>query len=155
MRRLAEMDHVDKMWQIGIRGIGSSRKHDFEDARNYGSQIVSPEDMRSMGGVEALIEQFPKNERYYITFDIDGLDITYASGTGTPSPGGLTYDEVRKLFVGLAERGDVIGMDLVEVAPCYDPNGATAMVGARLIMDLLGAMLKKKEKLGLLKGQMK
>jgi len=153
MRRLSEAEHVDKMWQIGIRGIGSSRKIDFDAARNYGSQIISPRDLRKMGGVQALLKQFPKDERYYISFDIDGLDITYASGTGTPSPGGLTYDEANELLVGIAERGEVVGMDLVEVAPCLDLNQATSIVASRLIDDLIAAVLQKKKRQGLLKGQ--
>lgn len=154
IRRMSEMDHVQKIWQIGIRGIGSSHKSDFEDARNYGSTIVSPRQLRKMG-IDALLETMPKDEKYFITFDIDGLDATIAQGTGTPSPGGLYYNEVQELLEGIAKRGNVIGFDLVEVAPCYDPSGMTCQTAARLILDFIGFITKERERKGLLLSQRK
>lgn len=154
IRRLSEMDHVQKIWQVGIRGIGSSHKSDFEDAHSYGSTIVSPRQLRKMG-IDALLETMPKDEKYFITFDIDGLDATIAQGTGTPSPGGLYYNEVQELLEGVAKRGNVIGFDLVEVAPCYDPSGMTCQTAARLILDFIGFITKEREKKGLLLSQRK
>ncbi len=152
MRRIAEMDHVERMWQLGIRGIGSSRKSDFEDARKYGSTIISPKEMRKMG-IEAIIDQLPEGDNYFVTFDIDGLDAALAHGTGTPSAGGLYYDEVNELFEKIAKRGNVIGFDLVEVAPPYDPSGVTAQTAARLILDFIMFITKEREMKGLLVGQ--
>ncbi|MBQ3125989.1 MAG: agmatinase [Clostridia bacterium] len=152
IRRLSEMDHVKKIWQVGIRGIGSSHRSDFEEARAYGSTIVSPRQLRKMG-IEALLETMPKDENYFITFDIDGLDATIAMGTGTPSPGGLYYNEVQELLEGVAKRGNVIGFDLVEVAPCYDHSGMTCQTAARMILDFIGFITKEKEKKGTLLSQ--
>ena len=151
-RRLSEMDHVQKIGQGGIRGIGSSHKSDFEDARRYGSAIVSPRQLRTMG-IDALLETMPAGENYFVTFDIDGLDAAIAQGTGTPSPGGLFYDEVQELLEGIAKRGNVVGFDLVEVAPCYDPSGITCQTAARLILDFIGFITKEREKKGLLLSQ--
>ncbi|SMQ81240.1 agmatinase [Bacillus sp. OV166] len=144
IRRLSEMDHVQKIFQFGIRGISSSLKEDVDAAREYGSVILSPRQIRKMG-IERVIELLPEGEKYYITLDIDGLDPSVAPGTGTPSPGGFIYDEVNELLEGIAKRGNVIGFDLVEVAPPYDPAGMTGQVGARLALDLLSFVLKEKE----------
>ena len=144
IRRLSEMDHVQKIFQFGIRGISSSLKEDVDAAREYGSVILSPRQIRKMG-IERVIELLPEGEKYYITLDIDGLDPSVAPGTGTPSPGGFIYDEVNELLEGIAKRGKVIGFDLVEVAPPYDPAGMTGQVGARLALDLLSFVLKEKE----------
>ena len=144
IRRLSEMDHVQKIFQFGIRGISSSLKEDVDAAREYGSVILSPRQIRKMG-IESVLELLPEGEKYYITLDIDGLDPSVAPGTGTPSPGGFIYDEVNELLEGIANRGKVIGFDLVEVAPPYDPAGMTGQVGARLALDLLSFVLKEKE----------
>lgn len=144
IRRLSEMDHVQKIFQFGIRGISSSLKEDVDAAREYGSVILSPRQIRKMG-IERVIELLPEGEKYYITLDIDGLDPSVAPGTGTPSPGGFIYDEVNELLEGIAKRGKVIGFDLVEVAPPYDPAGMTGQVGARLALDLLSFVLKEIE----------
>ena len=72
----------------------------------------------------------------YISFDVDGLDPAYAPGTGTPEVGGLTTREALRLLRGL--RGlDLIGGDVVEVAPPFDPSGNTALVGATLMYEIL------------------
>ena len=68
-----------------------------------------------------------------------------APGTGTPSPGGLYYDEVNELLEGIAKRGNVIGFDLVEVSPPYDPTGMTSQTGARIMLDFISFILKEKE----------
>ncbi|MDM5454189.1 agmatinase [Peribacillus simplex] len=145
IRRLSEMNHVQKIFQLGIRGISSSKKEDVDASREYGSVILSPRQMRKMG-FEQVLELIPAGEKYYITMDIDGLDPSIAPGTGTPSPGGLLYDEVNEILHGIAKRGEVIGFDMVEVAPPYDHAGITGQVAARLSLDLLSYVLKEKEK---------
>ena len=72
----------------------------------------------------------------YITFDIDALDPAIAPGTGTPEPGGFSYYEAKAILLAVCERTNVIGMDLVEVAPKYDgPGQVTSLHGARLILS--------------------
>lgn len=144
IRRLSELDHVKEIFQFGIRGISSSLKEDVDAARKYGSTILSPRKMRKMG-VEEVLAQIPEGEKYYVTIDIDGIDPSIAPGTGTPSPGGLLYDEVNELLEGIAKRGEVVAFDLVEVAPPYDPTGITGQTAARISLDLLSYVLKQKE----------
>src|SRR5699024_5980526 len=97
MRRMSEMNHINKMAQFGIRGVGSSQKDDFDDARDYGSEILSPKQIRKIG-IKNVLQNMPDNEKYYVTIDIDGLDASLAPGAGSPSPGGLNYDEVSEIL---------------------------------------------------------
>ena len=61
------------------------------------------------------MEQMPDAERYFVTIDIDGIDPSVAPGTGTPSPGGFSYDEANELLEALAKKGEIVGFDFVEV----------------------------------------
>lgn len=144
IRRLSELEHVKDIFQFGIRGISSSLKEDVDAAREYGATILSPNKMREKG-IEGLLELLPKGEKYYITIDIDGIDPSVAPGTGTPSPGGLYYDEVNELLKAISNHGEVIAFDLVEVAPQYDLTGMTGQTAARIMLDLLSYVTKKKE----------
>ena len=97
-------------------------------------------------GIIKILEQIPKNKRYYITIDIDAFDPSIASGTGTPSHGGFYYYEILELLDGLTKRGNVVGIDLVEVAPDYDLSGSTSFLAAQLLMNLLGRILHNRPK---------
>ncbi|MEH7415743.1 agmatinase [Neobacillus drentensis] len=145
MRRMAEMDHFNEMVQLGIRGIGSSIKEDFDDARAYGSVILSPKQIRKIG-IDGVLSRIPKGGCYFLTIDVDGIDPSICPGTGTPSPGGFSYDEVNALLEAIVQRGEVVAFDFVEVAPAYDPTGMTGQTAARLILDLMGFITKKWEK---------
>ena len=92
-------------------------------------------------GVDAVLDRIPASKRYYVTIDIDGFDPSIAPGTGTPSHGGFLYYEILELMDGLARRGDIIGLDLVEVAPDYDPTGSTSTLAAQLLLNIIGRML--------------
>lgn len=144
MRRMSEMDHINKMTQLGIRGVGSSQRSDFEDARKYGSNILSPKQLRKIG-IDQALSNMPNDEKYYVTIDIDGLDASVAPGAGSPSPGGFYYDEVNEILEAIAKKGEVIGFDLVEVNPLYDQTGVTSQIAARLIIDFIGFILKERE----------
>ncbi len=139
LRRASEMEHIVGMTQMGIRNVSSSNRDDYDAARAAGSQILSVRDVRRLG-TEGVLECIPTGTAYYITIDIDGFDPSIAPGTGTPSHGGFTYYEVLEIIQALSKRskGNVIGMDLVEVAPAYDPTGQTSILAAQLLMNSLG-----------------
>lgn len=145
-RQMASMLHVEKIAHLGIRGIGSSRKSDFDDARAYGDLILSPRQMRRLGVAETL-NLLPRGERYFVTIDIDVMDYSIAAGTGSPMLGGLYYEEMTDLLEGVAKMGKVVGFDFVEVSPPYDdPGGTTCYLAARLISDFIGFVTKEREK---------
>jgi agmatinase len=140
MRRAAEKPYVTGLSQIGIRNVSSTAREGYEDARRMGSDILSVRQFRKLG-VEQVLERIPAGKRYYVTIDIDGFDPSIAPGTGTPSHGGFLYYEVLELLAGLAKRGPVVGVDLVEVAPDYDHTGTTAILAAQVLMNFIGRIL--------------
>ncbi|MPL91555.1 Guanidinobutyrase [bioreactor metagenome] len=137
MRRAAEKPWVEGMTQIGIRNVSSTAKEGYEAAQAMGSDILSVRMVRRLG-IEAVLERIPAGRRYYLTLDIDGFDPSIAPGTGTPSHGGFQYYEVLDIVAGLAKRGTIVGIDLVEVAPDYDHTGTTAILAAQILLNTLG-----------------
>jgi len=123
--------------QIGIRG-GQNFMDGIEFSQSSGMRVVFIEEFAERG-VNAIVEEARRvvgDGPTYISFDVDGLDPVYAPGTGTPEIGGITTLEAQQLLRGL--RGlNLIGGDVVEVAPPYDPSGNTALVGASLMFDIL------------------
>ena len=137
LRRSSEQSHVTGMTQLGIRNVSSSNRLDYDAARQAGSDILSVRDVRRLG-TQGVLERIPSGTDYYLTIDIDGFDPSIAPGTGTPSHGGFQYYEVLEIIEGVAKKGNVIGMDLVEVAPPYDPTGITSILAAQLLMNAIG-----------------
>lgn len=123
--------------QIGIRG-GQNFMEGIEFSQDNGMRVVFIEEFTEKG-VNAIIDEARRvvgDGPTYISFDVDGLDPVYAPGTGTPEIGGITTLEAQQLLRGL--RGlNLIGGDVVEVAPPFDPSGNTALVGASLMFDIL------------------
>ena len=140
MRRAAEKPWVKGLSQIGIRNVSSTAREGYEDARRFGSDILSVRQFRDIG-VAAVLNRIPAGERFYVTIDIDGFDPSIAPGTGTPSHGGFLYYEILELMDGLARRGNIVGLDLVEVAPDYDPTGSTSTLAAQLLLNIIGRVL--------------
>jgi len=123
--------------QIGIRG-GQNFMDGIDFSQSSGMRVVFIEEFAERG-VNAIVEEARRvvgDGPTYISFDVDGLDPVYAPGTGTPEIGGITTLEAQQLLRGL--RGlNLVGGDVVEVAPPYDPSGNTALVGASLMFDIL------------------
>lgn len=144
MRRAAEKDHVTGLSQIGIRNVSSTAREGYVQARAMGSDIQSVRQLRAMG-VAAMLDRIPDAGRYYLTIDIDAFDPSIAPGTGTPSHGGFLYYEVLELIDGLARRGDIVGVDLVEVAPDYDQTGTTSILAAQILLNTIGRILHHRQ----------
>lgn len=140
MRRAAEKPYVTGLTQIGIRNVSSTAREGYEDARKMGSDILSVRQMRRLG-VKDTLARIPEGKRYYLTIDIDAFDPSIAPGTGTPSHGGFLYYDVLELIDGLAQRGDIVGVDLVEVAPDYDLSGSTSILAAQILLNTIGRIL--------------
>ncbi len=123
--------------QIGIRGPQNTEEG-WGFSIDHGMRVIYMEEFTEMG-VEAVIAEARRvvgDGPTYISFDVDGLDPVYAPGTGTPEVGGLTTIEAQRLIRGL--RGlDLVGGDVVEVAPPFDPSGNTALVGATMMYEIL------------------
>ena len=141
-RRAVEEDLVDphRVMQIGLRATGYSAD-DFDWPREKGFRLVQVEECwhKSLSPLMAKVREQLGDGPVYVSFDIDSLDPAFAPGTGTPEIGGLTTIQGIEILRGC--RGlDLIGGDLVEVSPPYDPFGNTALVAANLLFELLCSM---------------
>ena len=137
MRRAAEKPYITGLTQVGIRNVSSTAKEGYEDARKMGSDIISVRQMRDLGA-QGVIDRIPAKARVYVTLDIDGFCPSIAPGTGTPSHGGFLYYEVLEMLQVVAKRHEIVGIDLVEVAPDYDHTGGTAILAAQILLNFLG-----------------
>jgi guanidinopropionase len=138
--RLAVEDGVldpKRTVQIGIRG-GQNSTDTWDFSRDAGMRVIFIEEFEDLGveGVIAEARHVVGDGPTYITFDVDGLDPVYAPGTGTPEPGGITTREALRMLRGFRNL-NLVGGDVVEVSPPFDPSGNTALVGATIMFELL------------------
>ena len=137
MRRAAEQDYVTGITALGIRNVSSTTKEGYDAARSMGDDILSVRQVRKLGP-DATAARIPAGARVYVTIDIDGFCPSIAPGTGTPSHGGFLYYEVLEILQNVANSHDIVGIDLVEVAPDYDRDGTTAILAAQVLLNFLG-----------------
>ncbi len=138
-RRAIEEGLLDprRVVQIGIRGaLYNDSENDWGEQQ--GIRVIDIDEFCAMG-VDAVIAEARRvvgEQPAYLSFDVDALDPVYAPGTGTPEIGGLTTLQAQQLIRGL--RGlNLIGGDVVEVSPPFDPSGNTALVAATLLFEIL------------------
>lgn len=128
MRRVVEMIGPQNLYQFGIRS-GTAEEWSFA------TQYVNfhPEEV-----LEPLKSVIPalKGKKVYVTLDIDVVDPAFAPGTGTPEPGGVSSREILSA-VGLLQDLDVVGFDLVEASPPYDPTDRTSILAAKILREAL------------------
>ena len=141
IRRAAEMPWFDRIFQIGIRGQGSARQQEYDDALAYGAEIVTSFDVLEQG-VQPVLDRIPDGGTYYLSIDADGVDPTVMPAVNAPAPGGLLYHHVRALIHGVVKKGRVLGMDIVEITPARDLNEITSIVAGRFIQNLIGAAVR-------------
>ena len=124
--------------QIGIRG---SAEFVWEFSYESGMTVIHAEDVTRRGVDDVIAEALTVvgGGPVYVSLDVDGIDPAFAPGTGTPEVGGLTPREVQTILRGLATT-DVVGGDVVEVAPQYDPSTNTAQVAAQMMFEILSMM---------------
>ena len=138
-RRAFEDDCLqnDKVFQIGLRGTGYS-PDDFDWGRKNGWTVIQAEECwhKSLKPLMAEIRAKIGDAPVYLSYDIDSLDPAFAPGTGTVEPGGLTIWQGLEIVRGCAGL-NLVGGDLVEVSPPYDPSGNTALIGANLLYEML------------------
>jgi guanidinobutyrase len=142
LRNAIEEDVVDprRVVQIGVRGSGYSAS-DFEWLSGLGGRVVQVEECwhRSLTPLMSEARAQLGDAPVYLTFDVDGLDPAFAPGTGTPEIAGLTPVQGVEIIRGC--RGlNLVGSDVVEVAPPYDVSGNTSLLAANLAFEQLCVM---------------
>ncbi len=143
MRRASEMPHVAGIVQVGMRGIGSARRAEVEDAARFGSHLVTARQVHAEG-VAAALRHIPEGARVVMTVDCDGLDPSMMPGVAAPSPGGLTYTQVIDIIAGVGTRGRLVGFDLVELFPPADIGGISALTASRLVVNAIGTIIRQR-----------
>ncbi len=138
-RRAVEEGLIDpaRSVQIGLRGSGYAAE-DFDWPVQQGFRVVPAEECwhRSLAPLMEQVRALMGAGPVYLSFDIDSLDPGFAPGTGTPEIGGLTTIQALEIVRGCAGLA-LVGADLVEVSPPYDPSGNTALIGAQLLFEML------------------
>ena len=141
-RRAIEENLIDpkKYVMLGIRGS----KYDADDLKwglEQGVTIITIDEYYKMGFKKSmdLIKKVLGNSKTYLTFDIDGIDPTFAPGTGTPEVGGFNVRE-SQLIIRALNKINFIGADVVEVSPPFDVNNLTSLVGANIAFEILCTM---------------
>jgi agmatinase/proclavaminate amidinohydrolase len=125
------------MVQIGIRGH-NPRPDSLDYARGHGVRVMTADEFAETGvrGTADLIRERVGDRPVYVSVDIDVVDPAFAPGTGTPEIGGMTTLQAQQMIRGL--RGlNLVGADVVEVSPPFDQGGATALVGATMMFELM------------------
>ena len=139
MRRASEMPWLKAMVQVGLRGVGSARQQEVDDALAFGSVFIRAREVHR-DGIDACLKRIPAADHYLITIDSDAFDTAIAPGVLFPSPGGLTFDETADLVRGIAQKGSIAGINLFEVRPELDTNSLTASTAAQLIINFIGTL---------------
>jgi len=150
IRRLIEEGHVlgKNYLQVGLRGYWPG-EDGFQFMREHGFRYHTMAEIERDGWpavVKRVLQEANDGPKHlYISLDIDVLDPSYAPGTGTPEPGGLTTRELFPLIRGLCTEKNLVGFDLVELNPLVDPGYTTALNANRLIQECLTGLAMRKK----------
>jgi len=135
MRRVKELLHINRIIHAGIRGYLNSGQGIRDSVKD--GNIIIPCDMLRQQGTDAILKHLG-NLPIYITFDSDVLDPTVCPGTTVPEPGGIDYLLAKDILIKLAQQGNLIGADFVELNPMYDPSQISSFHLTKLILDMIG-----------------
>ena len=151
MRRLIESGAVpgDRFVQVGLRGYWPPAEV-FAWMKEQGMVWHTKQEIWDRGFKEvmadAIAEALSKADKLYISLDVDSLDPAFAPGTGTPEPGGMAPVDLLRMVRQLALDHEVVGMDVVEVAPAYDVSDLTVNVAQRMVKEALAGMAERRRR---------
>lgn len=141
MRRAAEYPWVKSMVQVGIRGLGSGESWQHDDARRWGSRLVTSYALHE-NGPECVLGHVEPGTKIFISIDCDGLDPAMFPAVNMPTPGGLTYEDMIRLLRGVAAKAEIAGLALVEYVPSRDDRHLlSGQVAARIAAVTMGLAL--------------
>lgn len=142
MRRASELPFVRSIVQVGARGVGSARRQEVEAAAAWGARILPAETFRR-DGIEAVLRALPEDLPVLIALDLDAFDPSLVPAVNAPTPGGPLFPEVAALVRHVAATRPVLGVSVVELVPKLDATGVSAMVAARFVLNVVGAMVRR------------
>jgi len=141
IRRASEMQHIQSIFQVGIRGQGSARAEEVQAAQRYGANIITAQEFHAQG-LQAVLSKIPDGGNYYLSIDADGLDPAVMPAVYAPQPGGLAYTDTIGLIKGLCRKGRFVGMDIVEIVPSLDLNAISSITAGHIILNAIGAVVR-------------
>lgn len=144
MRRASEMAHVERIIQVGARGIGSAGMAELQAAREWGAHLIPAHELEA-GGIERAAALVPDGARVAICFDCDALDPSVMPAVIAPTAGGLRYGQALGLIRAVAARARIAAFDLVEFMPARDRDGDGARTAAQLLTSVLGMIGRQAE----------
>jgi agmatinase len=142
MRRASEMGHVERIIQLGARGIGSARVTDLQDSLDWGVEFV-PAGEVARDGVWRAVDLIPAGAEVIVCLDVDALDPSVMPAVIGRTAGGLSYWQVLELVGAVAEKARIAGFDMVEFMPERDIDGLGAMVAAQLLAGVMGIVARQ------------
>ena len=134
LRRCWELIGDGRIFQFGIR---SGDREEFR----WGKEHVKTK-MFGFEGLETVLEQL-KGRPVYFTLDLDVLDPSVFPGTGTPEPGGVSFEQLRRAALLVCKTANIVGCDVNELSPHYDPSGISTAVACKIVREMLLAFQKK------------
>lgn len=141
MRRASEMGHVTRIVQIGARGPGSARAEEVAAARAWGALLHTARAVHARGVAPAL-EAVAEGSDVFLAIDVDGIDPAVVPGVILPAFGGLGYQQLLDVILGVAARARIVGVNFVEYVPARDPAGTGAKAIARLASVAVAAIMR-------------
>jgi agmatinase len=135
MRRASEMEHVERIVQVGMRGIGSARQGEWDDARDWGAQIVTARAI-ARHGVAPVLDMLPEGSDVVVALDCDGLDPSIMPSVIARTPGGLGYWDVIELLDGVAGKARLVGFEMAEFVAEADIDGLGALTAGRIVTNV-------------------
>lgn len=133
LRRCWELIGDERIHQFGIR---SGDREEFQ----WGKEHVHTNKF-DFTGLEEVMERL-KGKPVYFTLDLDVLDPSVFPGTGTPEPGGVSFDELRKAATLVCSKGKIVGCDVNELSPHYDQSGISTAAACKIVREMLLALSK-------------
>jgi len=146
-RHIRALPFVQTIYQVGIRSMRTTEET-VRESRGDGNHVISMASFRSMGR-EAFIERLPADTRFYVSIDVDALDMSLVPGCVSAEPNGFLHAELRDTLAAVAKRVDVVGFDFVEVNPQLDVGtGVTSYLGVQIIVGFLGHIFEQPRRIG-------
>jgi len=142
MRRASEMGHVERIIQVGQRGIGSARPQDLRDALDWGVEFV-PAGEVARNGIWRAVDLIPEGARVVVCLDVDALDPSVMPGVIGRTAGGMSFWQVMELVGAVAEKARIAGVGMVEFMPERDVDGLGAMLAAQLLAGMMGIVARQ------------
>lgn len=143
MRRASEMTHIERIVQCGQRGTGTAGPGELADALEWGAVMVPAGEVYRFG-VDRALDAIPAGSDVVICLDFDGFDPSVVPSVLARTAGGLSYWQVLELFAGVAEKGRIAGVGMVEMMPERDVDGMGAQVAAQLLTSVLGLLARQR-----------